>query len=60
MADEHRYGLPQYAKDYTKDEVPTMKFTITGEKTNYFLMKVTYPERKDKFLVVDFTIIAVD
>lgn len=37
-----------------------MKFTITGEKTNYFLMKVTYPERKDKFLVVDFTIIAVD
>ena len=50
----------KWAKNYTKDEVPTMRFDILGKDRNWFHMKVVYSDRKDDYTVVDFTIVAVE
>ncbi|MEO8616954.1 MAG: hypothetical protein ABI600_17575 [Luteolibacter sp.] len=56
----YSFPTPSYAKDYTKDELPTMFFSIDGKDTNWFLMKVAFTERKDDVLVIQFTIVAVE
>ena len=56
----YSFPLPSSAKDYTKDELPTMFFSINGKDSNWFLMKVAFTERKDDILVIQFTIVAVE
>ena len=56
----YSFRLPSSAEDYTKDTLPTMFFSIDGKDTNWFLMKVSFTERKDDVLVIQFTIVAVE
>ncbi|MGL5020227.1 MAG: hypothetical protein ACRDBP_18975 [Luteolibacter sp.] len=56
----YSFPLPEHAEGYTKDELPTMFFSIDGKDTDLFLMKVSFTERKDDVLVILFTIVAVE
>ena len=50
---------PVYAEGRAKNRVPTMQYRIAGEKDDLFWMTITFSNRKDDHLVVDFTIVAV-
>ncbi len=52
------FPLPASADGYTKDDLPTMVYGLSGEKEDLFYMKVTFSERSDDHLVVDITIVA--
>ena len=56
----YSFPQPSSAEDYTRVKLPTMFFSIDGKDTNWFLMKVSFTERKDDVLVIQFTIVAVE
>jgi hypothetical protein len=49
-----------FAEGYTKNETPTVFFSIDGKDADLFLMKVLFTERKEDVLVILFTIVAVE
>lgn len=53
------FPLPDYAKGYTKNAIPRMTYILSGEKTDLFLLDLTFSEREDNHLVIGFTIAAV-
>ena len=53
------FPLPAYAKGYTKDQLPTMVYKISGESSDLFVMKITFSDRKENYLIVDFTLVVV-
>ena len=53
----NEFPLPSSAKGYSKDDLPTMVYRLSGEKDNLFYMKVTFSERRDDHLVVEVTIV---
>ena len=50
---------PVYAEGSAKNRLPTMQYRIAGEKDDLFWMTITFSNRKDDHLAVDFTIVAV-
>lgn len=53
------FPLSESAKGYTKDELPKMVYKISGENSDLFVMKITFSDRKDNHLIVDFTVVVV-
>jgi hypothetical protein len=56
---QNDFPLASSAKGYTKNEIPRMTYIISGEKTDLFLMDITFAERQDNHLVIGFTIVTV-
>ena len=56
---QNDFPLPSSAKGYTKNEVPKMAYILSGEKDDLFCMEITFSERKEDRLVINFTIVAV-
>jgi hypothetical protein len=56
---QNDFPLPSSAKGYTKNELPKMAYVLSGEKDDLFCMEITFSERKENHLVMNFTIVAV-
>jgi len=56
---QNDFPLPESAEGYQKNELPRMAYVLSGEKDDVFCMDITFSERKDEHLVVNFTIVAV-
>jgi hypothetical protein len=56
---QNDFPLPSSAKGYTKNELPRMAYVLSGEKDDLFCMDITFSERKEDHLVINFTIVAV-
>ncbi len=56
---QNAFPLPNNAKGYTKNDIPRMTYIISGEKTDLFLMDITFAERQENHLVIGFTIVTV-
>ncbi len=46
--------------DYTKNNLPTMTYILSGEESELFFMKVTFSERRGDYLVADFTLASAE
>jgi len=56
---QNDFPLPGSAEGYTKNELPRMAYVLSGEKDDLFCMDITFSERKEDHLVINFTIVAV-
>ena len=51
------FPLNSQAKGYTNNKLPTMRYTLASDESDFFHMILTFSERTDNRLVVNFTIV---